>query len=62
MTALDIFELQSALRSGDVNLKAFVNTLTTHIDKDDRPEVWIHRVSLPDLIDRAAALDELARA
>ncbi|MGN2414148.1 allophanate hydrolase [Pseudomonas syringae] len=62
MTALDISELQSALRSGHLTLTALVNTLTTHIDADDRPEVWIHRVPVAELLERAAALQSKAEA
>ncbi|WP_439851614.1 allophanate hydrolase [Pseudomonas syringae] len=62
MTALDISELQSALRSGHLTLTALVNTLTTHIDADDRPEVWIHRVPVAELLERAAALEGIAEA
>ncbi|AHG42340.1 allophanate hydrolase [Pseudomonas syringae CC1557] len=62
MTALDISELQSALRSGHLTLAALVNTLTTHIDADERPEVWIHRVPVAELLERAAALQSTAEA
>ncbi|MGN2433929.1 allophanate hydrolase [Pseudomonas syringae] len=62
MTALDISELQSALRSGHLTLTALVNTLTAHIDADDRPEVWIHRVPVAELLERAAALQSTAEA
>ena len=62
MTALDISELQSALRSGHLTLTALVHTLTTHIDADERPEVWIHRVPVAELLERAAALQSTAEA
>ncbi len=60
MTALDIPELQSALRSGDTTLTTLVHTLTAHIDADDRAEVWIHRVPLAQLVERAKALESIA--
>ncbi|WP_084917528.1 allophanate hydrolase [Pseudomonas syringae] len=62
MIALDISELQSALRSGTTTLATLVQTLTAHIDADDRPEVWIYRVPAADLFDRAAALERMADA
>ncbi|WP_268950047.1 amidase family protein, partial [Pseudomonas syringae] len=60
MTALDIPELQSALRSGETTLTTLVHTLTAHIDADDRAEVWIHRVPLAQLVERAKALEGIA--
>ncbi len=60
MIALDINELQSALRSGTTTLATLVHTLTAHIDADDRPEVWIYRVPAADLLERAAALEGIA--
>ncbi|KPW21120.1 Allophanate hydrolase [Pseudomonas cannabina pv. alisalensis] len=60
MIALDICELQSALRSGQLTLTALVHTLTAHIDADDRPEVWIHRVPVADLLERVAVLERIA--
>ncbi|RMO88537.1 Amidase protein [Pseudomonas syringae pv. tagetis] len=62
MIALDINELQSALRSGTTTLATLVHSLTMHIDADDRPEVWIYRVPATDLLERAAALEGIAAA
>lgn len=60
MTALDISQLQSALRSGQTTLTALVQTLTAHIDADDRAEVWIHRVPVTQLLERAKTLESIA--
>ncbi|NVL57613.1 allophanate hydrolase, partial [Pseudomonas syringae pv. actinidiae] len=60
MIALDINELQSALRSGTTTLATLVHALTTQINADDRPEVWIYRVPAADLLERAAALEDIA--
>ncbi|EPM70991.1 allophanate hydrolase, partial [Pseudomonas syringae pv. actinidiae ICMP 18804] len=60
MIALDINELKSALRSGTTTLATLVHALTAHIDADDRPEVWIYRVPATDLLERAAALEDIA--
>ncbi|PPS35461.1 allophanate hydrolase [Pseudomonas amygdali pv. morsprunorum] len=60
MTALDISQLQSALRSGQTTLTALVQTLTAHIGADDRAEVWIHRVPVTQLLERAKTLESIA--